>query len=218
MAKQAFETYPNNPWFLRLLALNAYSAGDYKLAIKRFEVYRKNNEINESHLRKLGYAYYFEEDLDKSIEVFGDLLEEDQYDIEVLNNLGMLHNLKADYKEAEHYLTKAIFLKRDGLDKQYLNLGLTYKGQEKYKQAISYFRKSLAEDASLIRSQYELAICADNYYEDLQTRLNYYQKVITKFENNSNTKPYLESAEFRIKELRKEIFLKEEEHASAKEK
>lgn len=70
-----------------------------------------------------------------------------------------------------------------------------------------YFNLALEEDPKKMRSQFELAVTADNYYADLQTRLNYYALFLNKFEEEPKALIFIKLSKRRISDLKKEIHL-----------
>lgn len=89
---------------------------------------------------------------------------------------------------------------------EYLSLGLTYKMQEKHKDALDYFNKSLEENPDNERALYERAVAADNYMVDDETVIGYYQAYFNKYESIGND-GMLYRAKIRISDLKKKIHL-----------
>lgn len=201
----ALLSYPENDNINLLLARNAYVAKNYRKSAERFEKIRAGDTLEQSDYKKLGFSYYRLHDIEKAIPVFKILKKIDQNDPDAYYNLGMLYNQKGKYKKAQEYFKSALMLKQMGLDDLYKNLGLAYKKEEDHKQAIFYFRKALEKNPQMPRVQFELARAVDNYYEDLQMRLDYYQTVVDKFKDLREAQHYISLSETRIKDLKKEM-------------
>lgn len=212
LGKQALKNYPENIPMLRLLAKNANRMGDIHLAIARYKKITEDLQPESKDYKNLGDAYYKVYDFKNAIEAFKKVIEEEgEPDIEILYNLGLLYQHEGKYKKAEESFTTALAMKKMGLDKQYQSLASVYKSMGNNSLAIQYFKQALAENPTLIRAQYEMAVCADNYYKDLKTIRHYYQLIVDKFKENKNAKQFVELSKYRIKELDKKIFLKAEE-------
>jgi len=76
--------------------------------------------------------------------------------------------------------------------------------------ALAIASKAIEENPDNERAWYERAIAADSYYKDLETRLNYYQAYLNKYEDTGYSElVYL--AKRRIKDIREEMHLAVEE-------
>jgi|AntDeeMinimDraft_4_1070355.scaffolds.fasta_scaffold04626_1 tetratricopeptide (TPR) repeat protein len=208
LCQKALKSYPENRPVQRLLARNSYASKNYKTAAKRFENLVNDTKGRKNDYKKLGYAYYRLQKIDKAIDAFKMMKNFDKSSVEAVYNLGLLYNLKGDYEQAKKFLQLSILMKKQGLGKQYQTLGLAFKGEKNYRKAIVYFRKALDENSELYRAQYELAVCADNYYKDLKTKLNYYEKVVRKFKTKPEAEELIVLAQHRINGLKREIHLK----------
>lgn len=207
---QALKTFPENKNIQHLLMKNAYAVKDYETTTKRGEKLIDKGYAGKGDYKKLGYAYYQLQELDKAILAFKTLMELDKTNLEVYYNLGLLYNLKGNYKEAKKYIALSISYKKQGLGEQYQTLAMSYKGLRKYRKAMRFFKLALKENPDLYRAQYELAVCADNYYADLSVPLNYYKSVVNKFEATPEAARFIDLSQYRIKGLTREIHLKAE--------
>ena len=88
------------------------------------------------------------------------------------------------------------------LSDEYQRLGTIYNRQKKYEKAIKAFQKSLKEDPSNLMSEFFIIRTKDEFYADLDTKINMYETYI---ENNKKS-PFLMFAEKRLKELQEEKF------------
>lgn len=205
---KALESYPENAKIIGLLGQNAMAVRNYSLSVKRFKhllSLRKNSEFAHENL---GLAYFHLGELEKALKHYEQLLQSDPQNIKAYYFSGRIYNLLDETEKAETSLKKALFLKKLGLSGMYQTLGITYKLKKDFAKAIDYFNLALTENPFNMRAQYELAVSADSYYGDLQTRINYYKIFTEKFEGFPGAKPFLDFAKFRITELKKEKFMK----------
>ena len=121
---------------------------------------------------------------------------------------GKLYALIGDLDKSETHLLMSILIKKQPVDAEYLSLGLTYKMQEKYKDALDYFNKALEENPDNERALYERAVAADNYLEDDSTVIKYYLAYFNKYESIGN-EGMLYRAKTRASDLKKKMHLAE---------
>lgn len=190
-----------------IYAQTAYALKSYHKAIERYlkviDLGYESSNVYES----LGMAYYQESDIDKAITYYKKAVELDMRKISAQKSLGQLLLINEKPYEAEKHLLIALQLSKPQLDNLYQNLGLTYKAQDNFKEAIECFKLSLEENSNNIRSQFELAVAIDNYYADLETRLSYYNLFIKKFKSNPEAENYVALAYRRISDIKKEKHL-----------
>ena len=155
---------------------------------------------------KLGTSYFNLDEYEKAIDHFNAALDFEDKNPTTHYNLGKLYALTGEYENAEGHLLQSILLKAVTLDGEFTSLGLTYKQMGKPKEALLYFNKALKENPENERVMFERAVVADSYYEDLQTRMNYYLAYLEKFEDVGNPDLLL-LAERRVKDIRVEIHM-----------
>ncbi len=206
LSKQGLEINPANASLLSILAQAYFRQEYFDEAIKEFEKLVNLGKGSEFVHTKLGYAYYQNKDYKKSIQHYNTALEYEDQNAGTHHTLGKIHALTGDYDKSEQHLLMAIILKDQLIDAEFLSLALTYKLAKDYKKALEYFEKALEENPMNERALYERAIAADNYFEDLETRRNYYQAYVNKFEElGSRNLLYL--AKRRIRDLDEEIHM-----------
>lgn len=204
---KALESYPENAKIIGLLGQNAMAMRNYALSTERFEQLLTLQRNSEFAHENLGLAYFHLGELKKALRHYKQLLQADPQNIKAYYFSGKIYNLLNDTEKAETSLKKALFLKKLGISGMYQTLGTTYKLKKDFAKAIDYFNLALLENPFNMRAQYELAVSADQYYGDLQTRINYYKIFTKKFEGFPGAKPFLDYARFRVKELKKEKFM-----------
>lgn len=207
LGQKALATYPENAEILGVLAQNAMAQRKYYLASKHFELLDSLNQASEFVHENLGLAYLHLNQLEKAVEAFQKTLAINPQNTNAYLLLGKTYNRLSKPDLAKDALEKALFFKKLGLDVIYQNLGNTYKSKKEFAKAIGYYKKALEINPYNFHSQYQLAISADNYYKDPQTRLNYYKIFIKKFKTFPNVEAYISFAKYRVGELKKEIHM-----------
>lgn len=190
-----------------IYAQTAYALKSYHKAIERYLKVIDLGFESSNVYERLGMAYYQESNIDKAITYYKKAVELDIRKTSAQKSLGQLLLIKEKPYEAEKHLLIALQLAKPQLDNLYQNLGLTYKAQGNFKNAIEYFKLSLNENSNNIRSQFELAVAIDNYYADLETRLSYYNLFIKRFQTNPEAENYINLAYRRISDIKKEKHL-----------
>jgi len=207
LTHKALVNAPKNIKMQLLSALNAYSKRDYASALKRYKKVIQLGYTSENVYEKLGMCNYQEGFINSAVEAYQNALKLNPKNASAHLYLGKLYLLKEKLEDAEKHLLMALLLSKPKLEEIYQSLGLAYKGKENYKKAIHYFNLALEEEPEKMRSQFELAIAADNYYADLQTRLNYFTLFLKKFEEDPKASVFIKLAKRRISDLKKEIHL-----------
>lgn len=202
----ALEHHPKNVSLLSILAQSYSRQNKFKLAIPAFEEIITQGQGNEFVHSRLGFAYYNESAYEKAIAQYNAALEFEDRNSDTHYNLGKLYALTGDLQRSETHLLMAILIKKQPVDAEYLSLGLTYKLQQDHKKALEYLNKALEENPGNERALYERAVAADNYFKDLQTRLDHYQAYLSRYEGTGN-KDMLYFAKTRMSDLRKEQHL-----------
>ncbi len=205
-SKKGLEANPTNASLLSILAQSYFRQEYYEGAITAFEKLVNLGKGSEFVHTKLGYAYFQEKNMEKAIEHYSKALEYEEQNAGTHHILGKIYALTGDYKKSEQHLLIAIILKDQLLDAEFLSLALTYKLTKDYQKALEYFEKALEENPMNERALYERATAADAYYKDLETRRNYYQAYLNKFEEQGN-KHLISLAKRRIKDIEEELHL-----------
>lgn len=207
LTQKALASAPKKIKMHLLSALNAYSQRDYTSALKRYLNVIQLGYTSESVYEKLGMCYYQKGFIAKAIEAYQQVLKLNAENASAHLYIGKLYLHKEKLEEAEKHLLMALLLAKPKLDENYQSLGLAYKGKQDYKKAMHYFNLALEEDPKKMRSQFELAVAADNYYADLQTRLNYYALFFKNFGEDPKASIFIKLSKRRISDLKKEIHL-----------
>lgn len=199
---------PENISLLSILG-QAYSATfQFEKAIPPFEKLVELGESSEFILEKLARAYRQTSQYEKAIDIYKMMLDINDKNSAVHSNLGSLYLRIDEVKKAQLHFTMALLIKKQPLDSEYTNIGITFKRQGDYKNAYTNFQKALKENPHNERALIELALAADGYFDDKQSVLQHYQNYFDKYKD-SGRRDMLSVAEYRISELKKEIHLSE---------
>ena len=105
-------------------------------------------------------------------------------------------------EKAERHLNIAIALQEIPLDTEYVTLSQLYNRRKDYKNEMFALEKALLENPLNELAQYQLAVAADNYFEDKQTVLRYYNVYLNK---HGETGRRRELAKHRVRDIKKEL-------------
>ncbi|WP_394907772.1 tetratricopeptide repeat protein [uncultured Mesonia sp.] len=206
---RALRIIPKNTKGLLLAGLNAYALQNTKRAIVLFESLIESGYQTEQVYEKLGVCYIRHKQNQKAIGCFKKVIKQDDKNATAHIYLGRLYNIEESYTLAEKHLLYALLLSKPDLSSLYQSLGITYKQQRNYKEAMRYFELAILENPDLIRSGFELANAADNYYADLDLRIKYYNIFIEKYKNKPDVQKWINLAKYRISDLKKEKHYKQ---------
>ncbi len=207
-SKKGLETNPGNVSLLSILAQTYSSIKEYREAIPHYEKLLELGQESEFIYSKLGYANYQLFDYKRAILYYNKALEFEDRNAATHFILGKLYAQTGDLEKSETHLLMAILIKKQPVDAEFLSLGLTYKLQKEYKEALDYFDKALEENPDNQRALYEKAVAADNYYEDKELVLQHYNTYLRKYEENGNP-GMLSLTRNRIKDIKKKLHLEE---------
>ena len=208
-SKMGLEVNPENASLRSILAQTYSSLKLYKEAIPHYEKLIELGQESGFIYSKLGFAYYQVSDYKDAVKMYKNALDLEDRNSATHYTLGKLYALTGDLEKSETHFLMAILLKKQPVDAEYLSLGLTYKMQENHKDALEYFNKALEENPNNERALYERAVAADNYFEDDETAIAYYQAYFNKYESIGND-GMLYRAKTRISDLKEKIHLAED--------
>ncbi|WP_373058395.1 tetratricopeptide repeat protein [Zunongwangia sp. H14] len=206
--QQGLETNPNNRSLLSILAQTYSALQIYEKAIPQYERLLELGEESEFIYSKLAFAYYQIMEYKAAIHNYQQALTFEDRNAATHYSLGKLYALTGDLEKSETHLLMSILIKKQPVDAEFLSLALTYKEMEKYKDALEYLEKALEENPDNERAMYERAIAADNYFKDLETRMNYYKAYLNKYDPKGN-EGMIYLARNRVSDIKKEIHMAE---------
>ena len=199
---KGLEAYANNVELTSLKAQNYYHQKFYKEARFWFEKLIELGESSEFIHEKMSLIYAEYSMWEKAIAQRKIALKYNPLDATAFFVIGTYYEQLKNFKEAEDYYMTAITLKDKPLDHEYQRLGFVYNRQDRFKEAIGAFQKSLKEDPSNVSSAFFLLTTKDKYYSDIPTKIKLYQDFIEKHESNMFTG----FAKKRLRELKEEQF------------
>ncbi len=197
-------SYANNKELISLKAQNFYKKKDYENAAIWFEKLVALNESLKFIHEKLRNCYMLQYEFEKAIEHGKKVLEFDSQNTENLFIQGELYQRIEDFKNAEKYMSQSLILQDIVLDEEYIKLAGVYSRQKKYKESIDTYKKAIAENPKNERAHFLSIYVKDQYYKDIDTRINLYEAFNKKFPKNL----YKAITNRRIEELKNEKFMK----------
>nr|WP_279347003.1 tetratricopeptide repeat protein [Gramella sp. AN32] len=205
LAKTGLKYKPENTSLLSILGQSYTASLQFKKAIPVYEKLVALGEETEFVLQHLAWAYNNTGRKEDAIEVYQKLLKMQPGNSSYYSQIGSIYYKLKDFEKAKLNFHMALNIKDQKLDKEYLNLGFVHKQLENHQLAYTFFNKALEENQFNERAYLEKAIAADNFYEDKQSILDLYVHYFETFKDNGDPK-MLKIAEYRIQDLRKEIF------------
>lgn len=194
--------YPENLQLISLKAQNFYWMQDYDQAIIWFEKLIEMGERSELIFEKLSISYAENYDFGQAIDNRKKVLAYNPENFDALYAIGLYYEKLHKFKEAEEYVTMAISVRDVKVSDEYQKLGVILNRQKKYQAAIEAFKKSLKEDPTNISSDFYMAMAKDQYYKDIDARIQVFEDLRAKYKDT----PYSKIAGMRIKELKEEKF------------
>lgn len=208
LAKTGLKVNPNNVSLLSILG-QAYSMSfQFEKAVVPYEKLIALHEASEFILEKLGKAYRVTGETEKAIRTYKMLLDINDANASAHSNLGVLYLKQNEVEKAQQHFTMALLIKKQPVDREYVNIGITFKRQENFQEAYKNFQKALEENPKNQRALLELAIAADAYFKDKEAVLKLYENFYDRY-SETGRKDMLSVAEYRISALKKEIHMAE---------
>ena len=204
LSKKGLETRPNNISLLSILGQAYMATLQFEKAIEPLQKIIDLGEGSEFILEKLGKAYRSTGRTKDAIATYKLMLDINDANSAVHSNLGVLYMQLDEMDKAQQHFTMALLIKKQPVDREYVNIGLTFKNQENYQEAYRNFKMALEENPDNQRALIELAIAGDAHFKDKKLALTLYEDFVKKYAENGR-KDMLSLAEYRISELKREI-------------
>ncbi len=201
----------NNEDDAQIIGFNAqlfYAEKEYRKALVWFEKLINRKKATQYVYEKAAFAAYRIGKILKSIAYYEEALKRDQGNYFYHSQLAKLYYQDGIIDKAEHHASQAIAAKMIDTSGDYYILGLVHFDRKEHGKAIKLFKMALEENPEYEAAQFQLALCADNYYSDLKEKLKMYERFIEKFPNG--TIEMRKIINVRIRELKEEIHLKSE--------
>jgi len=198
----------NNINFNQLKANELYFLKDFNGALTYLKKLDSLNFISIQIYEMFGMCYYNLQDFEQAEIYFRNAIKLDPDNSQILYRLASLYYDKKDNKMATFYLHRSISSVKPDVDKQYYLLGVISKEENNLKAAIDNFEKSYQNNYINYKALFELSVTSDIYYDDKKIALKKFQQFVAKFKSKDETMTAY--AEGRIKEIKKQYFLKGE--------
>ena len=203
---KGLESYEDNVELISLKAQTFYYQKEYANAVVWFHKLLELGEKSEFIYEKLSLSYAQNSYYEEAIRYRKQALNYNPYDASAMYVIGTYYESLSDFDNAEKYIAQSLTLQDVSLSHEYQKLGTVLNRQKKYDEAIKAFQKSLKEDPLNFMSEFYILRTKDEYYADLDSKINMYQKYV---ENNEKS-PFVGYAKGRLKELQEEKFLEED--------
>lgn len=210
---KALSIDPDNAEIVNILAQNYYLRGWHDESITWFEKLISLGKSSPFIHNNLGVSYHKTNKYEKAIEQYLILLGIDDEDYGVHHILAELYGKIRNIEKAEYHAKQALYFKDLPLDDIYYTLGRAYQLNKKFENAIEQYRKVVKIEPTNIQAQYNIPVCADNYYEDKKEVVKLYERFLEKYKDSKDrgAKFYVQISERRLKILKEELFMKEGE-------
>ena len=201
---KGLESYANNVELISLKAQSFYLQEYYTKARDQFQKLIDLGESSEFIHEKLSLCHAQNSDYKLAIEQRQIALKYNPLNANAIFVIGTYYERLQDYEKAENYVKQALTLMDVPIDYEYQRLGVIYNLQNKHKEAIEAFQKSLEENPNNQRSEFFIISTKDKYYADVDTKIKLYEDFAKKYPESF----YSRFALRRISELKEERFLK----------
>ena len=197
------KTAPNDVALINLKALTKFDIGEYEIAATLFERLLELDEKKPFIYEKLGYAQANITEYEKAKSTYAQLADIRGYKADAFKGLGQVYLLEKKLDSAETSFLKSIEERKYIFDDEYRSLGRIARLKGETKKSLEYYRKAWEENTANYFNYWQVCVVADDYYQDPETKLRYYEKLVNDFEGLA---PFLKQrAEKRITELKEEI-------------
>ena len=200
------KSYKNNKQLISLKAQNYYVQQHYEKAIIWFEKLLDLGESSEFIHEKLSLCYEQLYEFEKAITHRELALKFNPNDATAIYVIGTYYQRLDDFKKAEEYISKALFLLDQPLDAEYTKLATVLNRQKKYKEGIEALKKAIKENSSNEFSSLQLAITLEAYYADYDAKIKAFEDFKKKFPNSK----LISFVNDHISKIKKEKFLEVE--------
>ena len=173
-------------WFKKLIDLGEKSEFIHE---KLSQSYAQNSDYDEAIYHRLGALKY------------------NPFNADAIFIIGNYYERMSNFEKAEEFYKKSLLLQDVPLSKEYQSLGRILNRQKKYDEAIKVFQKALKEDPNDIMTEFYLVRTKDEYYADIDTKINLYETFIQKHKKET---PFATFANDRLEKLKKEKFLEQD--------
>ncbi|AKA35352.1 tetratricopeptide repeat protein [Flagellimonas lutaonensis] len=195
--------YENDVSMINLKALAFFNNGQYDKAVPYFERLLELGEEKPFVHNKLAFAYLRDWQFEKAKKMYHRLVNTPNHEAQGYSGLGDVFLKEKELDSAQFYIEKYIKALTVSFEMEYADLGRIARLRGNTKKAIELYTKAWEENKQNPMFYYQVCTLVDEYYNDPQMKLRYYQKLLTDFDN---LMPFIkERAQKRVKELKEEI-------------
>jgi len=199
---------PNSIRFLNLQALIHFYGKNYHGALS---AYKKLLELKQSNVQlheNLATCFRKTNQFEKAIEQYTILINEyDDQTSEWHYGIGATYLASKDYEKARRHIEIAILLKDLPIEDEQMTLSYLFSATKDYRSQMEVLNKVVNSNPQNERAMYYLAAAADNYFEDNNTVIPFYERFLKKF---GETGRFREFAKQRLKDLKTELHFKKD--------
>jgi len=199
---------PKSKSFNQLKVKDAFLNTAYDTALVYLKKLEKLNVKTMFTYKMYGLTYLNMKNYKKAEEYFKIAQKKDFGDASVAYNLGLVYKHLGDFKKAEYYLKKSIYHQKPKVDKNYYQLGMVQLKQKDLKKALHSFNEGYKNNRRNYILLFQMALIEDEYYKAKKIALAHYEKYIEDFPDKDKQSTLY--AKKRIKEIKKELFIKGE--------
>ena len=199
--------YPENTILINYQAQSCFQQQQYAKAVTFFEKIIKVDPNNKFIVSKLGQSYHALKKYNKALPLYKKALKLDRENGNFHTQLALLYQDKEEYTKAYIHYYMALKYNETKLDNEHYNLGILFKKQKKYKEAIESFQQAIKENMHNRKAHFELAVCADNFYADDKEKLRLYKVYLLSFKGKNKSLDAI--AEARMSYYKEKIHLSE---------
>tara|TARA_R110002124_G_scaffold120895_6_gene278964 strand:- start:22329 stop:23471 length:1143 start_codon:yes stop_codon:yes gene_type:complete len=203
LVKIALTTQELSVRFLLLDALLNFHTDQYHEAIVSFEKLDSLNYSTVQFHESLAKSYVQTNRFEAAINQYTILINQfddknPSWHFHIAQSYMALHY----FEKAERHINIAIGLQEIPLDGEYSALARIYNRKKEFKKEMKALEKALGENPRNELAQYQLAVAADNYYDDKNVVLDYYHIYL---EKHGETGRMRELAKQRVRDIKKEL-------------
>ncbi len=199
---------PKNINFNQLKVKDAFFKKEFDTTLVYLKTLEGLNFKTMFTYKMYGLTYLKLKEYDKAKTYYKIARKIDYKDANVLYNLGLVNKALKNYKEAEMNFSMSILFQKPTVDANYYELGTLQLEQKRFKEALQSFKKGYENNRKNYLILFQLAMLTDDYYKDKKIALKHYKKYITRFSSKHEASTLY--AKQRIKEIKKELFIKGE--------
>ena len=203
ISSQGLRSNPENTSLLSIQGQALYMRGKWEKCITAFSKLKELLDVPLFVELRLAKSYVKLRDYPKALEHYEACIAKDPTDYSILEDAAEIATLCDETEKAQVYISQAFALKDVSRARQFYIFGSVFLQKEDFERAIGMFNQCIEENPKHEKATYGLANAKDRFYADLQKILEAYQLYIRNFPDGN----YVDLANYRIKDLRKEIFL-----------